>query len=180
MTDLFPTLQPDKKPCQGLWDARKAPEPDICEKKHGGAETSQEAYTKVDLTKARQEVFEAIRKRGATGATLHEIAEELGRPVNAISGRISELHHRYKHIRAQGTRNYQGHRGRVYVVVGHETDKGVLKMNKTSDESNKPKYWAKEAIGKPWIATDPDNPCHEWRATGRHCSRCPYDPVCNE
>jgi len=47
-------------------------------------------------------------------------------------------------------------------------------------ENPAPKYWAKEAEGRPWIATDPDNPCHEWRATGRHCSRCPFDPVCNE
>jgi len=42
-----------------------------------------------------------------------------------------------------------------------------------------PKYWAKEAIGKPWLATDPENPCRQWRETGKHCSRCPYDPVCN-
>lgn len=120
MTDLFPNLEPLQKPCEGLWAATKAKEPDICQNRHGGAETSQEAYSKVDLTKARQEVFNAIQRRGATGATLHEIADDLDKPVNAISGRISELHHRYKHIRAQGTRNYQGHRGRVYVVVGHD------------------------------------------------------------
>jgi hypothetical protein len=33
---------------------------------------------------------------------------------------------------------------------------------------------------QPWIASDPHNPCREWRRTGKHCSRCPYDPVCNE
>jgi len=46
-------------------------------------------------------------------------------------------------------------------------------------ELRKAQAWV-EARDKPWIATDPENPCREWRETGQHCLRCPYTTVCNE
>ena len=57
-----------------------------------------------------------------------------------------------------------------------------------AEEENDPRYspeWRDEMIQdqglpeKPWIQDDPMNPCREWRETGHHCLRCPYDPVCN-
>jgi hypothetical protein len=114
--NLFPDLQPDKKPPQGLWDAEAGPEKDICENRHRGATTSVEAFQGANTAKSRALVFSAIQRAGSRGITLHELADVMEKPVNAISGRVSELLYRQKTITHAGVRNYQGHRGRILFV----------------------------------------------------------------
>lgn len=57
-------------------------------------ETSIEAYEQIkpELKIKRRRVFEAIKAQGNTGATLFELVKMIGRPVNEISGRVTELH----------------------------------------------------------------------------------------
>lgn len=68
-------------------------DPDICASRHGGNEQSQAAYERIEdgLPAARQACLDLIRSRGRLGATAKEVAERLGKPLNAISGRLSEL-----------------------------------------------------------------------------------------
>jgi len=56
-------------------------------------ETSLEAYEKVkpELGIKRRQVLNAIKTSGSTGMTLFELVKFLGRPVNEISGRVTEL-----------------------------------------------------------------------------------------
>jgi hypothetical protein len=66
---------------------------DICERKHGGAETSQEAFNRIEpnLTKARNEVLLAVEMAGDVGLTCKEHSMKSGKGMNAISGRFTEL-----------------------------------------------------------------------------------------
>jgi predicted transcriptional regulator len=56
-------------------------------------ETSIEAYDSIkpDLNIKRRKVLETIKGTGSTGATLFELVKLIGRPVNEISGRVTEL-----------------------------------------------------------------------------------------
>jgi predicted transcriptional regulator len=56
-------------------------------------DTSREAYEgiKPELKIKRKRVFEAIKAQGPQGATLFELVKIIGRPVNEISGRVTEL-----------------------------------------------------------------------------------------
>lgn len=56
-------------------------------------ETSREAFEgiKPELKIKRKRVFEAIKSEGEKGATLFELVQKIGRPVNEISGRVTEL-----------------------------------------------------------------------------------------
>lgn len=66
---------------------------DICAKKHGEAETSRAAFerTRATLPDARNDVYFAVDMRGDMGLTAKEYAEQSGKPLNAVSGRFSEL-----------------------------------------------------------------------------------------
>src|SRR5262245_47203398 len=66
---------------------------DICSGRHGGAETSQEAFEgiRAGLPAARARVFSVIVGAGLIGLTSQEIADSLGVGVNVISGRVTEL-----------------------------------------------------------------------------------------
>ncbi len=66
---------------------------DHCRHKHGGAETSVEAFERLTphLPKAQMDALEAVRLAGDVGLTLDELADQVGKPKHAISGRISEL-----------------------------------------------------------------------------------------
>jgi len=72
---------------------RYAPPEDITERKHGRVETSVAAFDAIrsSLSERRASVLAFIKSRGAQGATSDEIAERFGVPLNAISGRCSEL-----------------------------------------------------------------------------------------
>lgn len=63
---------------------------DICESRHGGSETSIEANRKVDKAGDRQRVVEAFQKMGGKGYS-KQIARILHKPLNSLSGRLSEL-----------------------------------------------------------------------------------------
>lgn len=64
---------------------------DICENKHQQNAESIEANPNVSKKyKDRRRVFQIILKT-YRGITSKEIAEKMGRPLNCISGRISEL-----------------------------------------------------------------------------------------
>lgn len=65
---------------------------DVCARRHGGNQQSAAAFKVGDKAKDRERVFQFIHGRGEEGATLDEISEALGRPPNALSGRLTELH----------------------------------------------------------------------------------------
>ncbi len=66
-------------------------EPDVCANRHGGADTSILADTKVQKTKDRELVYGYIYHAGRFGHTLDELSIMLHRNPNAISGRLTEL-----------------------------------------------------------------------------------------
>lgn len=61
---------------------------DVCENRHKGNSESIAAHAKVDKTRGQIEVIEALK---FCPRTSKELAEYLNRPLNAISGRLSEL-----------------------------------------------------------------------------------------
>lgn len=65
---------------------------DICENKHGGAATSVEAFEKVEpkITLAHTEITDLL-KHLTYGITSKEYAGIVGKSLNCISGRFSEL-----------------------------------------------------------------------------------------
>jgi len=69
-------------------------ERDICEGKHGGADTSEAAFEKQGPKKReldRTKVLKIVLKAGRTGATLKDICKGMAKPPNAVSGRVTEL-----------------------------------------------------------------------------------------
>ena len=66
---------------------------DVCSGKHGGNPESKAANFRAEPHKfsLRQRVYSRIVLGGRYGRTCKEIALEEGRPMHAISGRISEL-----------------------------------------------------------------------------------------
>jgi predicted transcriptional regulator len=66
---------------------------DVCERKHGGVFTSRQAFerAKPNLTQARQDVLLAVEMSLDSGITAKEYAEKSGKPLNAVSGRFTEL-----------------------------------------------------------------------------------------
>lgn len=95
-------------------------EGDVCSGRHKGNERSIAANAVAAPGKAtmRVKIAAFVALQGRTGATLHEIAEHLGKQVNQISGRLSELCHRDKMIfdskTVRSTPN--GASGAVYVI----------------------------------------------------------------
>lgn len=69
----------------------KKKEPDICRRKHGGADTSIQADKAVQKTRDRELVYGYIRHAGRFGHTLDELCILLDRLPNQISGRVTEL-----------------------------------------------------------------------------------------
>lgn len=79
------------------------------------------AHVLVDLA-ARQEAVLGVIRNSAAGATSHEVAVDLGVPLNTISGRFTELAAMGK-IRAAGTRaNPSGRRAAVWVEAVTEAN----------------------------------------------------------
>jgi hypothetical protein len=66
---------------------------DPCAGHHHGAETSVAAHERVRPHKRQSysRILDALRARGPAGGTVHEIAADLGKPDNHISGRLFEL-----------------------------------------------------------------------------------------
>jgi len=66
---------------------------DICESKHGGVFTSQQAFerAKPTMTQARENVLLAVEMSLDYGMTAKEYAERSDKPLNAVSGRFTEL-----------------------------------------------------------------------------------------
>lgn len=62
---------------------------DICANRHKNNPASVEANRKVDKSKDRAAVLAVVERLGMSYSK--EIARELGKPLNAISGRLSEL-----------------------------------------------------------------------------------------
>lgn len=93
---------------------------DICQRRHGGATTSVEAFDSIEQTLPEQRavILRLIAKAGDSGMTCYEASERLGRPQNAISGRFSELK-RSGLITDSGERRptLSGCSARVYVVA---------------------------------------------------------------
>ena len=76
---------------------------DICASRHGGNEQSREANPDQSVKGAdRAQVFNLIRY--SNGITSKEIAKAMGRGLNCISGRISELKRKQK-IAVNGSRD---------------------------------------------------------------------------
>lgn len=73
--------------------ARNFDQRDICANRHGGNPQSKAANCRVGYTKAeqRRHVLTFIQVRGALGATTDEVAAGMGKPPNAVSGRLTEL-----------------------------------------------------------------------------------------
>lgn len=90
---------------------------DICEGRHGGAETSVEAHPHVSKEYDRQIIGRRIDLAGRYGMTLDELCIVLGRTPNAISGRLTELRIMgLIHISDKKRRTRTGAMARVYVV----------------------------------------------------------------
>jgi len=66
---------------------------DVCERKHGGVFTSRQAFerAKPNLTQSRQDVLLAVEMSLGFGITAKEYAEKSNKPLNAVSGRFTEL-----------------------------------------------------------------------------------------
>jgi hypothetical protein len=64
---------------------------DITERKHRGNPASVDAYKRGDKSRDRRKVLELIKSAGWLGMTSKEIAEAMDKPLNAVSGRCSEL-----------------------------------------------------------------------------------------
>lgn len=66
---------------------------DITENRHKGSPESQEAFERVKHGK--QQMYDRIlnlaQARKDYGLTVHELSAAIGKPVNCISGRLSEL-----------------------------------------------------------------------------------------
>jgi predicted HTH transcriptional regulator len=62
---------------------------DICQNRHGGNEQSETANHRCNKDNDRQKVLEYFKEH-ETG-TSKEIARYLGKPLNCISGRLTEL-----------------------------------------------------------------------------------------
>ena len=96
----------------------KTIEPDICRRKHGGAETSIQADKHVQKDRDRQLIYGYIKAAGAYGHTLDEISILLDRPCNCISGRFTELRKRGQIVTSDLTRATRtGSPARVYVAA---------------------------------------------------------------
>ena len=65
-------------------------EPDICRHRHQGADTSRLANARVQKSADRDAVLWWLKQFPA-GLTLDEVAGHMGRQVNTISGRFTEL-----------------------------------------------------------------------------------------
>lgn len=80
-----------------LWDnlpTGLVPSADVCTSRHRGADTSEQAFKSTPehrRSAQREKVFQAIRRRGAEGATCEEISISLGIPYTAASPRFTEL-----------------------------------------------------------------------------------------
>lgn len=70
-----------------------SPAPDICSGKHGGAETSAEAFNAIapSIATAQAAALAWLLSRGRYGGTTKEYAAEVGKGLNEVSGRFSEL-----------------------------------------------------------------------------------------
>lgn len=66
---------------------------DPTERKHGGNEESVAAHTKVTPSKTEtyRKIMDLVRARGEFGATSKEVSYAMGKQLNCLSGRFSEL-----------------------------------------------------------------------------------------
>lgn len=89
---------------------------DPCQNRHGGNAESVDAFARIapTLPEARSQVLECIRWAGERGATVKEIGEIMGKPPNAISGRLTELC-AAKLIRRKGVRREHAS---VWILTG--------------------------------------------------------------
>lgn len=92
-------------------------------------ETSMEAFREIEhaLPLKRKKVFEAIRARGDRGATLFELVEIIGRPVNELSGRVTELQ-KQELIKDTGTRINPGTNKAGTVWTLNEEKLGAMQL----------------------------------------------------
>ena len=62
-------------------------------RKHGGAPTSEKAHAKIRPHKRRiyAQILRLYRGAASTGITAKELAVKLGKPLHAVSGRLTEL-----------------------------------------------------------------------------------------
>lgn len=94
-------------------------EGDICEGRHGGADTSLAAHrSKNDEGRLamRSRLLEYIRSRGAEGATADEIERRLALPHQSASARLSEmLRDGAIHDSGRRRKTAQGRQARVYL-----------------------------------------------------------------
>lgn len=66
---------------------------DICAGRHGGSPESATAFERIaeKLPEARAKVYRHITQTGPSGLTADELSAKTGIPVNALSGRFTEL-----------------------------------------------------------------------------------------
>lgn len=67
---------------------------DICANKHRGDQESKEANKTVDKERGLLMVVDCTRESGSFGRTLDDMSMILGKPPNAISGRVTEAKRR--------------------------------------------------------------------------------------
>lgn len=93
---------------------------DVCSARHGGNAESVAAHKAIapTLSDSREKVYEIIKAAGQYGATAEEVAIAIGKSLNAVSGRLSELKSQVR-IRPSGLRrpNKSGCLAAVLVAV---------------------------------------------------------------
>ena len=82
MNSLFPSFDHFNKP---------APPVDVCARKHHGNPASADAFERADIAGDAAEALRIIRSKGKHGATAKEVAAEMNKSLNAVSGRCSRL-----------------------------------------------------------------------------------------
>jgi len=93
--------------------------PDICANKHGGADTSVQAFkgTPAEVRqRMRDQICQAIAAAGVRGATADEIVVTLGIPLQTTAARFSELKRDGRIVRVGSRPTRLGRPARVYVV----------------------------------------------------------------
>ena len=86
---------------------------DICQNRHGGADTSQAANALVNKDRDQERIYSLITQ-SEHGLTIHDLCFQMNRQPNQISGRLTELREAGR-IYFHGRRcDHNGRFGRIY------------------------------------------------------------------
>lgn len=128
----------EERDTRGADESKSLPLWDVCENKHGGADTSVEAFASLSPGKRRTiclMIFEYIRKQG--GATCDECAYGLDLLHQTASARITELQVMGAIVDSKRRRKTKsGRSARVYVEATHEQLERLKRLNNAGGQED--------------------------------------------